>query len=86
MYHGVQAVESSHVTAGEKADQLKRSAKAAKTDKKVKKAKAEGKVTKKKFKGIRIRKGVRVKVRQATHRIIVYVVCNKCACYLVVAS
>lgn len=49
-------------SAGEKADQLKRSAKAAKTDKKVNKAQAEGKVTKKKFKGIRIRKGVRVKV------------------------
>ena len=50
--------------AGEKADQLKRTAKAQKTDTKVSKAKKEGKVVKNKFKGIRIKKGVRIKVMQ----------------------
>ena len=48
---------------GERAEQLKRSSKAAKTNKKVKTAQKEGKVTKKKFKGIRIRKGLTVKVQ-----------------------
>ena len=48
--------------AGEKADQLKRQTKAKKTDKKLNKAKKEGKAAKNKFKGIRIRKGVRIKV------------------------
>ena len=51
--------------AGEKADQVKRTAKAQKTDTKVRKAKKEGKVVKNKFKGIRIKKGVRIKVRNA---------------------
>ena len=51
---------------GEKAEQLKRSSKAAKTNKKVKTAQKEGKVTKKKFKGIRIRKGLTVKVHLVT--------------------
>ena len=51
-----------HRCSGEKADQLKRSTKANKTNKKVAKAKTEGKVVKNKFKGIRIRKGVRIKV------------------------
>lgn len=48
--------------AGEKADQLKRTAKANKTNKKVTKAKKEGKTVRNKFKGIRIKKGVRIKV------------------------
>jgi len=53
---------SEFLAAGEKADQLKRTAKAHKTNKKVTKAKKEGKTVKNKFKGIRIKKGVRIKV------------------------
>ncbi|KAL3161475.1 hypothetical protein ABBQ32_010356 [Trebouxia sp. C0010 RCD-2024] len=51
----------SHILEREKADQLKRTAKAHKTDRKVSKANKDGKVVKRKFKGIRIRKGVRIK-------------------------
>ncbi|DBB04880.1 TPA: hypothetical protein ACH3X3_010166 [Trebouxia sp. C0006] len=51
----------SHILEREKADQLKRTAKANKTNKKVTKAKKEGKTVRNKFKGIRIKKGVRIK-------------------------
>lgn len=51
----------SHILEREKADQLKRQTKAKKIDKKVNKAKKDGKVVKNKFKGIRIKKGVRIK-------------------------
>ena len=54
--------EPASFAAGEKADQLKRTAKANRTNKKVTKAKKEGKTVRNKFKGIRIKKGVRIKV------------------------
>jgi len=53
---------SEFLAAGEKADQLKRTAKANRTNKKVTKAQKEGKTVRNKFKGIRIKKGVRIKV------------------------
>ena len=51
-----------HCHAGEKADQLKKTHKAQKTNTKVSSAKKEGKPIKNKFKGIKIKKGVRIKV------------------------
>ena len=68
--------------AGEKADQLKRTAKAHKTDTKVSKAKKEGKVVKRKFKGIRIRKGVHIKVASCTHGVCsdITIACSAAAC------
>lgn len=59
---GLGARPATCFAAGERADQLKRTAKAHKTNKKVTKAKKEGKTVKNKFKGIRIKKGVRIKV------------------------
>lgn len=61
--HCLNADDTDTGDAGEKADQLKRTAKAHKTNTKVNKAKKDGKVVKSKFKGIRIRKGVRIKVQ-----------------------
>lgn len=51
----------SHILEREKADQLKKTHKAQKTNTKVSSAKKEGKPIKNKFKGIKIKKGVRIK-------------------------